>query len=358
MKGGLPQKKIMFICLSSGANKQYKDDIVRTLAVPNGTELHYRYNVKYLSTSVKDKINKQEAEGKQCLLAYLDANKSGVQPEIVPCRFGTVVQVNHVGTTFSFVIKAGAFAFAEDIPSFNQTLRSPGNTIAGWSEQEKKLKGDFCAWADQLSNVIESTELTDWEKVVTQLKSHEDFVHDPFYNIISLKDIKTGVPVSITNNEYVLRSSNQYEVKFYRYEPLKLESTTAVFTFEPSSKAISLLTNGAIHVNSRYDVNTVRFKTQRLHWQKADFISIYRTGYSTPDKVLDFDLRVTIEKDWGYYTFVGVLLGLFLGIAHIPETWANEHLTTEAKWWFSVLFLTFYVAAGITAAFGLNKLPE
>ena len=42
----------MHICLSSGARPRYREDIVRALAMPEGTHLAFRYDQKWVDPNV------------------------------------------------------------------------------------------------------------------------------------------------------------------------------------------------------------------------------------------------------------------------------------------------------------------
>jgi hypothetical protein len=62
-----------FICFSSGAQRQYRDDIIRAMAMPAGCELTFRYRHKYLSRAVQDYLQGGKVSGTdEVLICYLD----------------------------------------------------------------------------------------------------------------------------------------------------------------------------------------------------------------------------------------------------------------------------------------------
>jgi hypothetical protein len=45
----------MLVLLSSGATRRYRDDNIRTLALPRGGELQFRYDRRYIDPAVLGK---------------------------------------------------------------------------------------------------------------------------------------------------------------------------------------------------------------------------------------------------------------------------------------------------------------
>src|SRR4051812_26931240 len=102
---------IMFVCLSSGASPRYREDIVRSLSMPPGMKLQFRYEEKYLTQPVLAAVVADQAEDEDALIVYIDQANLPVPPTYVPTRHARVTRVNRHGTTLSVELILGDFAY-------------------------------------------------------------------------------------------------------------------------------------------------------------------------------------------------------------------------------------------------------
>src|SRR4051794_24776550 len=105
----------MFVCLSSGSTPRYREDILRSLAMPVGTILQFRYERRYLTQAVSTAVEDGRAESQTALVVYVDQNNPAVPPSYVPCRFAEVRRVTSHGTTLSLELALGHFGFADNL---------------------------------------------------------------------------------------------------------------------------------------------------------------------------------------------------------------------------------------------------
>lgn len=111
----------MFICLSSGASPRYRQDILRAIAMPKGSQLQFRYDSSLLASGIRNSIGEISKMGGTCLIAYIDQSDQSKEPELIPCRFAQLSDVKAHGTTVSLTFIVEDFACAANIPEFNVT---------------------------------------------------------------------------------------------------------------------------------------------------------------------------------------------------------------------------------------------
>src|SRR5262245_8496653 len=98
----------MLILLSSSRRKRYRDDILRCLAAPIGTQVQFRYSEKLVEHPIWERPD--QFEGKPGLVCSVDLSTVGRACPIVPVRWVTVEKIYQHGTTMSVVLRIGDLA--------------------------------------------------------------------------------------------------------------------------------------------------------------------------------------------------------------------------------------------------------
>lgn len=87
----------MYVCLSSGARPRYRRDIIRALAMPAGTWIQFRYAREWVSPAIladlADSKKRKALPGKGVLISYVDQTDPQRDPELLPCRMASLVDV-------------------------------------------------------------------------------------------------------------------------------------------------------------------------------------------------------------------------------------------------------------------------
>src|SRR5262249_3598610 len=87
------------LCLSSADTEQYRRDVLRSLAMPPGAILQFRYSSKYVDEEILSRTGSPVAKV-PVLIAYVDSDRSQryPNPQIVPTRFAQLVSTRRFGT--------------------------------------------------------------------------------------------------------------------------------------------------------------------------------------------------------------------------------------------------------------------
>ena len=113
----------MWFCLSSGARSRYLDDIIRSLALPAGAELVFRYDKKHLSADALNFVRSTSVTSHELVIAYVDRASQAYPPFIIPCRRAQIEEVSDHGPIITINLKLGEFAYASDIEDFQSQLK-------------------------------------------------------------------------------------------------------------------------------------------------------------------------------------------------------------------------------------------
>src|SRR5262245_14722663 len=124
---------MQFICFSSGAQKQYRDDIIRALGMPFGCELIFRYRLKYVAEPVQRYLkNEQDRQKDRVLISYLDQSDRNQPVFFIPVRFATLIETPIIGDFVVLRMRVGNFAHASDLDAFNRDLQSCSAEVPKW----------------------------------------------------------------------------------------------------------------------------------------------------------------------------------------------------------------------------------
>ncbi len=133
----------MFVCLSSGASPRYRQDILRALAMPKGTRLQFRYDLRWVAPAILDRLSAGSGNGTQCLIAYIDQQDKTKIPELVPCRLAKLSDAQTLGTTVSLGLVLDNLAYAEDLGTFNNEVKTASaGTLPAW-QPDGKIRGSY-----------------------------------------------------------------------------------------------------------------------------------------------------------------------------------------------------------------------
>jgi hypothetical protein len=345
----------MFLCLSSGSSPRYREDVLRALSMPWGSVLQFRYDKKWIAPGALSSQEITEGRKPAALIAYIDQSDPAKTPEIVPCRFASIVEATEHGTTASLQLELSEFAYAEDLTKFNVELQAASaGALPAW-QVDKKLKGHY--WLEvsvESKNCVRSVNLTAWERIVCQLGTREEFKAEGcFYTVVGITDVSSREAVSINDHRYEFAPGHEYELQMYHYSPKSVPVRTGL-TITSTSPWLSFTTNPVLSMDSRYDLKRIRFLTLKPPNRSQAVISVTRNPEDDGLPYLDFDLPVLVRGIFWRTLIYGIVFGTLLAGPQIVAALSNPSLPASNI--VSVCFASALLglAAGITAAFGLR----
>lgn len=344
----------MFLCLSSGATPRYREDILRAISMPSRSSLQFRYQHRYVASAI---LGKPFPVGSQVLIAYVDQSDPAKPIQIVPCRFAVLTEAITVGTAVTLSLELREFAFSEDVEQFNNSLKADADGIVpAW--QTGKAHGHYWLEAEIESKTVVGSNMLDyWEGIVKQLSDRTDFKDEAcFYTVVGVYDALSKSEVKLESARYEVKSSREYEFRLYHFYPKDLPLKT-VLSLTTTGQMLSFTTNPVMHMDSRYDLKRVRFKTGKSSNDETAIISVVRdVGRDQPPN-LDFDLSFLVHGTFWRTVGYGIGLGALLAATQLVGTLSNPSLPATSVVPVVLLTILIGVATGICAAFGLKTSP-
>lgn len=348
----------MFICLSSGASRRYRQDILRAIAMPKGSQLQFRYDSKWIAPKIRDLLSEKNTSGITSLIAYIDQHDSTKTPEIIPCRFATLAETVIHGKTCSLVLALEEFGYAQNLDAFNNEIRAAsGDMLPTW-HPDGTIKGHY--WFEigqELVTVVKSLKLTEWESIVTQIAERADFADEScFYAIEGLYPVGIETAISLKDGRYELNSGREYEVRIYHFSPEKVPEGTRL-SLATSSQWLTFTTSPELILDSRYDLKRVRLKTGRPLETENAVLTIRRADNISESELgnWEFDMLLRIKGSFRRTLVYGIILGALISGPSIITALSNPGLGAGSKIGISIASAIMGLAAGILVAFGLKK---
>ncbi len=345
----------MFICLSSGASPRYRQDVLRAMAMPKGSRLQFRYDSKWIAPAIRDRISAGGVESTPSLIVYIDQHDNTKVPELIPCRFATLIDAVSHGTTVSLVLALEEFAYAENLPAFNNEMGTASAGILPTWQPDGKIAGAYWLEIGQAPRtVVKSLKLSEWEKIVAQIAGHPDFANENcFYTMEAIIPVGLETMVSPQDNVYELAPSREYELRIYHFHPATVP-VGARLRLDTSSRWLTFTTNPLLIMDSRYDLKRVRLKTGAPSTRETAVLTILRNG-ANGNANLEFDLPLEVRGTFWTTLGYGILLGALLAGPQIVAALSNPNLPAQNVAVISIVSGVLGLGAGILAAFGLKK---
>ena len=355
----------MLLCLSSGATPLYRQDILRALSKPSGTNMRFRYTLELLPESLKQDINRTHLEGESVCIAYLDRSDPQRQQEAVPVRAATVIRAETFGDFCVIDFRLGDYFVARDVVAFDTDLRSAASSLPRWdAARPTELVGKFCERLPrELTSLVTSTSVADWQHICKTLSKHADFRDEPFfYRVEALQNLNRNAPIGLTNGAYQFAADTLVELRLLHYAPsLDTNKTsindTSLLTCQASDEALSFVTSSRLAIDSGYDVKAIRMRAAPVAHDVDSMLTITRrlpaTNGAVPDPVWDFDLPIKVTRNLVKMLLQGGLIGVLIACQALVVIANNSQI--ENKTWSIVFALLAGLATGYVAVFNLRK---
>lgn len=350
-----------FICFSSGAQRRYRDDIIRAMAMPAGCELTFRYRLKYLAHAVQEHLkNGRITPGDQVLISYLDQSDRAQPVFFIPVRFATIIEVPIIGDFAVLRMRVERLANAADLEAFNREVQAHAAEVPKWPADPTSKYAIGAYWVevhDYPNSVVESTAIGDWQKTVGQLLARKDFEETgPFYQVVRLQEIGSEQSLEMKEGQFTLHPNTEYELIMDHFLTREAPGTfqlEVLFT----GGALTFITGSKIQIDSPYNRHWFRFKSEEPLVDQRAVITITKK-ISGEDPSVQFDLPVSVTGRRRKAILIGLGVGFFLAVPQITTAWVNPAFAPRGLAWLLALsgfIVVFNVAVGVAAALNFRK---
>lgn len=289
----------MLVLLSSGASRRYRDDIIRVLALPEGADLQFRYDRRYIDEALAQQIGTGQLKHENAIVLYLWSDKENLRTETVPCRFVTVVGTEFSGSTCIIRLRVGSFVAGLDDAKLRSAL-SPEEIsfLPHWetsSGTAPKLVGKFFFAIQSALQQHVTDDLSSFETVAAALGRYSDFAaaqSTVFYTVRRLvkfcnMSIGSSAPHDIlhtADGSYKLSSGERYELEVYCFFPPSAKERTATLHISSDVEAVKFPLGKDRAINSRYDLKRFPFTVEQRTVSLSAGLRLYLTEPEAVDK--------------------------------------------------------------------------
>lgn len=350
----------MYVCLSSGALSRYREDILRALAMPAGSHLQFRYHLDIVARAIREPLKQGAQIRGKCVIAALTFSDVERCSKIIPCRAAEIVSAQAHGSTYSLIMELGDFSYADELDSFNQTIRKYLPTLADWDGQQLP-HGDLWSYTDQpIDGLRESLELEAWENIVSQLVLTKSFAKESlFYCVKSIHRLDTGTIVRPQQGRFTIPSGKVHEIEIYHSSPLEVPS--GLFHVQ-STPELQLISSSDLVLDSNYDLKRIRFSAGRYPRERSGILALYHdfaTDDATKKPRRDWHFDLTFRIRGSFWSTIGLasLAGLLLTVPQMLAAvqFSNPPLSPTRVAAYSILSLLLNSLAAAFVAFRLRR---
>lgn len=350
----------MIICLSSGASQRYRQDVLRALALPIGSNLQFRYDTRWISDKTMEMIEGGHLVGQGVIIAYIDQSKAdesveGRYIDVIPVRIAKVSDAAVTGSTVALEFTIGTVAHAADLPAFNQELESlSGGALPKWVGKEPK--GKYCAeLTSEPANLEETTGIEQWQKTVIQLTEHDEFREEStFFTVLGLlseSERRTiGVKLAHAGWKQKVSPNSDNELLVYHFHANKPPADVTLSA--TVGEGLELASSPTVSIDSRYDLKRFRVRSLDPPLSRGSWISI---GLKKKDSLeLDIEIATTVKSDFFRRFVTGLVIASGLTATQAVAVLQSDY-EGEVKAAAISLVLGGSLVVGMAAAFGLRR---
>src|SRR5581483_8506088 len=311
----------MFVCLSSGYRPRYLRDIVRSLALPKGAWLAFRYNREWIADDVQRQLDPPadptKLDGTEVLIAYIDQLDATKPIEIVPCRYATLRDVAPLGQTASLELELGDLAYAADLPALNDLLKKRA-PAAFPHRANGTVEGSYWFETEAIPGISKANDEATWEKIVSQRGTRNDFANEHFfYKVQGIVDVGSRRLQAPKKNTISLRPGRDYELRLYHFSPGE-DDAEAELQASVLGVPIEFTMTPELLLDSRYDLKRLAFRTGSPVPGENGVLTLSRKTHGADARwEWDLDLGLRVRAAVGRQLLFGLLVGLFLMVTPI-----------------------------------------
>jgi len=254
----------MIILLSSAVRRQYKEDILRSLAAPVGAKLRFRYRQDLIEPDLLGAL-----DGATALICFIEEKTVGQKGVfVVPVREARIAAVHSHGSTRSIDLDLRGFVCAEDEAEFQEALfRGRESAVPRFGDAARSDgSGQFVFQLDDIPVLIRTdVSVSQWEGVVARLASRSAFSGEEyFWGVLGITE-KANRPQDTDSfsaaEKRKLLPGHYYRLLTYHYHPdADRSQTTTPPMAVTHGTGIEVQGPSEIAVESGYDLKEIAFK--------------------------------------------------------------------------------------------------
>lgn len=293
----------MYVCLSSASRVRYLEDVARSVSMPLGAIIRFRYATKIVDPTVLAAASAGKLDGQTKLICFLDVSKMELFPSIVPTRFARIEKVEVVGWFITLDLRLSNFPDVEQDEDVHDKFGGLDRKIpvpSGQSASKWERVRYFFGKIDD-PKIPSSNSDHAWQSIVTKLGGSDGFKeakYSRFFRVYGVSHDAAGHQDYQT--DMFLSTGIQYYVNVSYFSPSQVDSID-ILSVSAGSDAINIISQNAMTLDSDYDKQTFIVQCTGPDVQTPAYLSFtHEPSPSTDDKrkwKLRFELPVICQAD-------------------------------------------------------------
>jgi hypothetical protein len=282
---------------TSDSRPRYAVDLLNVLALPLGTEYHFRYSTSYVPSQIRHEFENCNAPGTVALIAFRDESQQAEAPFMVPVRWATITSVQLVADFYVVGFELGNYPILSD--HYNGNRAEIEEKSSAQREEFVAATRDLPVQAG-LTSLVEPTTNFDrntWIQIAKTLALHERFSSTHFLRVRGVTDRMGRDAWHSSERAYVL-SERQYGRIRLDYFAEEYEEDDAVLCFTGDESLIRIASRANIPLDSRYDSRQVLIQAGSVpgHTSTEVEISVCATHENPYQTTLRLPFQVSRSK--------------------------------------------------------------
>ena len=385
-KAKTDSEEIVFL-LSSNRREKYIEDILQTLALPDGAVQHFRYEAQYIESRVKDKIpflseEKKELNGIQAAICYLfqekDDKGNNSWKALYPARQAKILDWYKTGPENSdpvhIYFQVGNYyepieslaRISHSSEKFVVLFSNLGALTSIGSDKSESAINKFArnCKSDHLKKYDEAGSYSPFYLCIRGLRESDDSTLRRFKKIVCSK----AFPIQYVTPKYdesahfwfyELVEGNRYLLDYSYYLINSPDPKSSFFSIKAKSNLT--LVHRKNKISSRYDEGTVQVLTDKVKmdsWSSLFLKSSITNLPISPNNVEALNLSLTIpinlnRSKWRkFFSALRAIRDVSLTVGTVGLTvWATNHSVELLE----ISFVSFVIGALLIAVVDVRK---
>lgn len=249
----------MFVLLSSAYSPRYREDILRCLAAPIGSEVQFRYDKKWVAENILEKMKKGTMiAGAPAIVCWVDTQGNGPL-RMIPVRSVSISKFNLHGRTLSLTLKMSDVQYAEPTSFTNEVFSLSGD--ASPHSKNGKVEGKYFFEIPTLPPSLQTGRTVAlWEELVALLQQEQPFQAEQFFWVtVGIAGADAKVDTEFLSEWPTAPVSGPFDLLVYHYQPKQAPAVQSKLSVRTSS-GLTSDRPAEVAIDSRYDLKRWRLE--------------------------------------------------------------------------------------------------
>jgi hypothetical protein len=310
----------MLVLLSSSKRDRYREDILRCIAAPTGTEVQFRYSAAIVDPAICEQPGR--FAGQEGVVCSVDLDVIAGPCPLVPVRKVHVREIRKHGKTVTVVFEVGDFAFTpkplEVVEQFEQRMPNVLPRWINYNQPNADVSGQFFFSIDTAPSLQTARSVELWEEVVSQLYQQPGYQAEQFFwTVIGLNSDASWplFPDKLPVWRHEVEFEVEYTLSIYVFHPLldKANPKRSVLRLTSEPAIVSSGPHDTV-VNSPYDLRRWQFqipvepaRRSRRGWlQVGPIMDVGTSNESSPPWHVSLPLFIVYPKSRAVLELISV----------------------------------------------------